>query len=252
MVVQTRNVVTIHALSPKARELWATVLEIAEILGADTRWCLIGGLMVQLHGFEHGVDARPTMDIDLLGDSRRSPQVTETISRMLVKRGAELAMPPRGDHRLGFRFELGGETIDVLAPDGLRRKPKTIGKHLTLQVPGGTQALLRTEKVLVSLDGKQPVDVRRPSLLGAILVKARVVATKRRGKHASDRQDLIRLLSLVEDPRALAAGDRIEKTEKRWLRDVQSPLDLEDPALTSLFSPVAIASAEQAYRLLTR
>lgn len=252
MLAQTKNFVTIHAPSPKARELWATVLEIAEILGADTRWSLIGGLMVQLHGFEHGVGARPTMDIDLLGDSRRLPQVTETIARMLVKRGAELAMPPRGDDRLGFRFELDGETIDVLAPDGLRRKPKTIGKHLTLQVPGGTQALLRTEKVLVSLDGKQPVEVRRPSLLGAILIKARVVATKRQGKHASDRQDLIRLLSLVEDPRALAASDRIKKTEKRWLRDVQNPLDFEDAALTNLFSPAAIANAEQAYRLLIR
>lgn len=252
MAVQTKNSVTIHPPSPKARELWATVLEVAEILGADTRWSLIGGLMVQLHGFEHGVGARPTMDIDLLGDSRRSPQMTETIARMLVKRGAELAMPPGGDDRLGFRFELGGETIDVLALDGLRRRPKTIGKHLTLQVLGGTQALLRTEKILVSLDGKQPVDVRRPSLLGAILVKARVVATRRKGKGASDRQDLIRLLSLVEDPRAMAVGERIEETEKRWLRDVQGPLDFEDPALTSLFSPAAIASAEQANRLLTR
>ncbi len=104
----------------------------------------------------------------------------------------------------------------------------------------------------MSLDGKQPVEVRRPSLLGAILVKARVVATKRQGKHASDRQDLIRLLSLVEDPRALAASDRIKKTEKRWLRDVQSPLDFEDAALTNLFPSAAIANAEQAYRLLTR
>lgn len=252
MAAQTTNVVTIHAPSPKARELWATVLEIAEILGADTQWSLIGGLMVQLHGFEHGVDARPTVDIDLLGDSRRSPQVTETIVRMLVKRGAELAMPARGDHRLGFRFELGGETIDVLAPDGLRRKPKTIGKHLTLQVPGGTQALRRTEKVLVSLDGKQPVEVRRPSLLGAILVKARVVVTKRQGKHASDRQDLIRLLSLVEDPRTLAVSDHIKKTEKRWLREVQGPLDFEGAALTNLLPAAAIANAEQAHRLLIR
>jgi hypothetical protein len=62
----------------------------------------------------------------------------------------------------------------------------------------------------------------------------------------------MRLLSLVEDPRALAASGRIEKTEKRWLRDVQNPLDFEDAALTDLFSPVDIANAEQAYRLLIR
>ena len=192
------------------------------------------------------------MDIDLLGDSRRLPQVTETIARMLVERGTEMAMPPRSDDRLGFRFEFDGEIIDVLAPDGLRRKPKTIGKHLTLQVPGGTQALLRTEKVSVSLDGEQPVEVRRPSLLGAILIKARVVATQRERKHESDRQDLICLLSLVEDPRSLASGGGLKKTEKRWLRDVQDLLDFEDAALTNLFSPADIANAEQAYRLLIR
>ncbi len=53
---------------------------------------------------------------------------------------------------------------------------------------------------MVSLDGGEPVAVRRPNLLGAILIKARVLVKKRDGKYESDRQDLIRLLTYVDDP----------------------------------------------------
>jgi hypothetical protein len=228
------------------------VLELAEILGPETHWSLIGGLMVQLHGFERGSEARPTADIDILGDSRRRPEVTQQIAETLVARGGEMAMPPMGDERLGFRFELDGETIEVLGPDGLGREPRTVGKHVTFQVPGGTQALLRTEAISVSLDGETPVAVRRPSLLGAILIKARVVEKRRERKHDSDRQDVIRLLSLVEDPRALAVREGLKKTEKRWLRNIQALLDFGDAAVTAVLRPAEVARAIQAYRLLIR
>lgn len=94
--------------------------------------------------------------------------------------------------------------------------------------------------------------VRRPSLLGAILVKARVVAKLRRGKHDSDRQDVIRLLSLIDDPRALAEREGLRSTEKRWLRTIQAPLDLNNADMTALFQPAEVARAMQAYRLLIR
>lgn len=68
-------------------------LELAETLGADRQWCLIGGLMVQLHGHEHNDDLRPTVDIDLLGDARKSPAMTEQMAAPLAERGAEVAMP---------------------------------------------------------------------------------------------------------------------------------------------------------------
>lgn len=252
MQTQTKNCIEIHSPTLDVRERWAKVLELAKILGSETRWSLIGGLMVQLHGFEHGSEVRPTVDVDILGDSRRRPEVTERIAEAVVERGGEMAMPPMSNERLGFRFELDGETIEVLGPDGLRREPRTIGRYITFQVPGGTQALLRTEVVPVSLDGERSVAIRRPSLLGAILIKSRVVVTQRVRKHESDRQDLIRLLSLVEDPRSLASKGGLKKTEKRWLRDIQELLDFGDTALTDLFRPADIRSAEQAYRLLTR
>jgi hypothetical protein len=98
--------------------------------------------MVQLHGFEYGGGLRPTADIDLLADARRRPEMTEQIARLVVAEGGQMAIPPMGNEKLGFRFELDGQTVEVLGPDGLGRDPHTIGRHVTFQVPGGTQALL--------------------------------------------------------------------------------------------------------------
>lgn len=252
MLAQTKNCIEIHSPTADVKTRWTKVLELAEILGPETRWSLIGGLMVQLHGFELGGAVRPTADIDILGDARRRPGATERIAAAVLERGGEMAMPPMGNERLGFRFELDGETIEVLGPDGLGREARTIGRHVTFQVPGGTQALLRTEVVPVSLDGEPLVAVRRPSLLGAILIKARVVAKRRDRKHGSDRQDVVRLLSLVDDPRAMAERDGLKKSEKRWLRSIEALLDFGDAAWNGLFRPAEIARAVQAYRLLIR
>jgi hypothetical protein len=226
------------------------VLSLAAEFGADRDWSLVGGLMVQLHGFEHDDDPRATADIDVLGGARKPPRMTEAIAGLLVDRGAEVATPPRSNPKLGYRFEFEGEIIELLGPDGLRSDPKTTGGLSTLQADGGTQALRRTEIVLVSLDGTEPVAMRRPSLLGAILIKARVVVKRREGKYSSDRQDLIRLLGYVEDPRTLAAAGELKPTERRWLREAEGAIDFDDSALAELFPEEALLRARQAFRLL--
>ncbi len=173
--------------------------------------------------------------------------MTQRMAEVLVDRGGEMALPPVSNENLGYKFDVKGAVIEILGSEGVRDDPPTHGKYTTFQVPGGTQALTRVEIVRVSLDGDEPVEVRRPSLLGAILIKARVVA-RRRDKFESDRQDLIRLLSFVEDPRAL--GKELRKSEKRWLGDVEQLLDFDDRGLIDLFPTGEIAVAEQAYLLL--
>ena len=143
-----------------------------------------------------------------------------------------------------------GETVEVLAPDGLAADPRTVGNLTTFQVSGGTQALNRTGTIEISLDGAPPVGVRRPNLLGAILIKARAVARRRREKYASDRQDLARLLGYVEDPRRLAADGNLRATERRWLRDVVDAIAASDTELDELFGPERLARARQALALL--
>lgn len=153
----------ISPANPAAKKLWAKALELAESFGAEERWSLIGGLMVQLHAFERGVGSRPTADIDILGDSRRRPPVTARIAEILVERGGEMTMPPVGDQNLGYRFEVEGEVVEIVGSEGVRRDPKTLGKYTTFQVPGGSQALHRTERVRVSLDGNPPIELRAPA-----------------------------------------------------------------------------------------
>lgn len=249
--MESSSVIHINPVAAEAESLWSLALELAQALGPEREWSLIGGLMVQLHGLEHDDELRPTVDIDLLGAARKPPAMTEELASLIVEKGAKVAMPPRTRREIGYRFELDGEIIEILGPDGLKSDPKTVGEMTTFQVPGGTQALQRTEVVLVSLRNSPPIAMRRPSLLGAILIKARAVAKRRKGKFDSDRQDLIRLLSYVEDPRRLARDEQLKATEKKWLRKVERALDFEGATLTTLFPPVAIERAQQAFRLLS-
>lgn len=242
--------VKIEPSSDEARRLWETALGLAQEFGESTEWVLIGGLMVQLHAAEHHGDSRLTDDVDFLGDSRRTPSMTQRIAATLEHRGAEMKLPPNSNERLGYRFELDGKIIEILGPDGLKTDPETIGKHTTFQTPGGTQALRRAEVVMVSLDGQRAVAMRRPNLLGAILIKARALAAERKEKFDSDRQDLTLLLSLVEDPRVTATDGELKKTEKKWLREVESKLHLSDLALAVLFDREALTRARLAFRLL--
>jgi hypothetical protein len=241
----------IEPVTPEAKRLWRMALDLASDLGDDREWSLIGGLMVQLHGFEREDDLRPTTDIDLLGAARKPPAMTEKIASMLIEKGAAVAMPPRSNPEVGYRFELAGEVVEILGPDGLREDPKTIDGLRTFQASGGSQALKRTEVVLVRLEGSAPVAVRRPSLLGAILIKARVVAKRRKEKFHSDRQDLIRLLSYVEDPRALAREEQLKASEKKWLRNIEGALNFDDAALPGTFPVDTRERAQQAFRLLS-
>src|SRR5436190_21511924 len=106
-------IININPPTPEARRLWAKALELAELFGTDERWSLVGGLMVQLHGFEHGSTSRPTVDIDVLGDSRARPALTQRISEVLTEHGADMAMPPVGNETLGYKFEVDGEIVEV-------------------------------------------------------------------------------------------------------------------------------------------
>lgn len=242
--------ILIEAPSEEARRLWERALALAGDLGEGSTWTLIGGVMVQLHAVEHRRQPRFTDDIDVLGDSRRRPPATRPIVEAILRQGGEMEDPPSSAEDLGYRFDIHGDTVEVLGTDGVRSDPMTIGRYVTIQVPGGTQALSRSEVVRVSIDGAPPVAVRRPDLLGAILIKARAVAQARREKFESDRQDLVLLLSLVADPRALAAGSKLKSSERKWLRDIEEQVAFSDPALQSLFDPDTLTRARLAFRLL--
>jgi hypothetical protein len=117
-----------------------------------------------------------------------------------------------------------------------------LGGVKALGVPGGQQALSRAETVRVTVDGAA-FELRRPTLLGAILIKAR--ALMRHSDPEAQREDLLRLLSLIEDPRTTAAG--LRRSERKWLRDIEGRLAFDEPAA---LDPRIVRRAGQAYRLL--
>jgi len=232
------NEIDIDLEDPETVRLWEAVGDLVPRLPGQ--WVLIGGLMVQLHAIEHGVsDVRPTVDIDLLGQARPQGSLG-VIHAALQKEGFALVGPDLDGY--AHRYERDGLIVDVLAPEGIRR-PTTLGPGtMAVPAPGGTQALRRSETVTISVGGRS-FELRRPTLLGAILIKACSLMVH--SDPETQREDLLQLLALVDDPREIAA--RISKAERRWLRQAGPRLN---PAALSSLDPTIAQRAAQAYQLL--
>lgn len=206
-------------------------------------WTLIGAQMVALHALERGrVSPRRSEDVDVLVNVRAIQDGTRRLSRTLEADGFTLDTPNLDG--LSHRFRSRRVTVDILGPDGLgaRADLTTIPPAHTLQVPGGTQALHRTERVPVRI-GDLHGTIPRPNLLGAILIKARAVGVD--DVADAQRLDLAFLLSLVENPRALAAD--LVGGERRWLRERNELLDPRHPIWFQIESP---ETGQRALRVL--
>jgi hypothetical protein len=223
-----------------SRSLWHAVGDLAVRLPGE--WVLIGGLMVQLHAVEHGVTGvRTTRAIDVLGQAR-PPGALRAIDEFLRRDGFEPTHPDLDG--FAHRYERGDLVVDVLAPDGLNPPPELGGGVKAVGVLGGSQALSRSEMVRISIDGKE-FELRRPTLLGAILIKARSIM--RHANPEAQREDLLRLLALVDDPRAMSAA--LKTGERKWLREAEARLNFEAP---TRLEETTIRTARLAYRILTR
>jgi hypothetical protein len=222
----------------ESHRLWSGLGDLVALLPAE--WVLIGGLMVQLHALEQGVnDVRATADIDVLGQAR--PQGTlAAIDQALRDDGFAPDWPDADGY--GHRYVRDGLVVDVVAPDGLKPSPTLGPGRVAVGVPGGSQALQRQEEVTVRLSGTA-FSLRRPSLLGAILIKARSLMVHRDVE--SQREDLLLLLSVVPDPRAVA--HELRPSERTWLRDARERLAFDRPGNVG---PDRTRQARLALRLL--
>lgn len=149
---------------------------------------------------------------------------------------------------IAHRYRRSRVTIDVLAPEGLsdRADLTTTPPGRTLQVPGETQALARSEFVPArtsTSSGRVP----RPSLLGAVVAKA--VAVRVDDAPDAQRLDLALLLSLIEDPFVLL--DDLTKKDRQRLRPRRDLLDDEHPVWRQL-DPAAGDRARASLRVLCR
>ena len=207
--------IELSGLTPAAEEGWWTLFDLAEANSAD--WLLVGGQMMFLLAVEHDASLpRATDDVDVVVNVRTMPAGTEWLSDWLLAHGFHQdGVSPDG---IGHRFYRdaqpgpGRVVFDVLAPEGLGERTAIFTKRpaRTVQAPGSVQAFERSEVVDVAVTGmlqrgRREGRVRRPNLLGALVMKAATTALAVRTNRARDWQDAALLLSLLPDPIATAA-----------------------------------------------
>jgi hypothetical protein len=203
-------------------QLWHVLLDLADNLTVP--WTLAGGQMVLLHALEHGqAPLEPSQDGDVIADIRADHHAIIRVVRQLYQFGFTLESISTDGiaHRYSRTAQPRPVQIDVLGPDGLgeRADLTTSPPGRTIQVPGGTQALTRTERVPV-VHESQSGQIPRPTLLGAIIMKAAATQLPTPARHY---RDLALLCSIVPDPFHLAsqltAKDRQRLQNARALAD---------------------------------
>ncbi len=229
---------TVLSLLPPAQyQAWQLLFELDR--SVDIPWALIGGQLVALLAAEHGAALpRTTQDADVLVDVRAAPGGIETVCAFLAERGLELeGISPEG---VGHRFSRAADpgpghvSVDVLAPDGLSERTRTITvpPARTVSVPSGSALLAACESVEVTISdlagGQKSGRVRRPGVLAALIGKAAATTIAGRLDPERDLQDAALLLSLlnVADP-ALAELPRGQRAHVRRLEPLR---DREHPA----------------------
>lgn len=238
--------VVLPPLAPPVDQLWHVVMDLAEELPGA--WTLIGGQMVLLHAVQHGaVPAQISQDGDVVADVRAAPEALPRLAASLTRSAFELDISAGG---IGHRFVRPAQprpvVVDVLAPEGLRPGVSlvTIPPGRTVQAPGGTQALARSELVAVHHEGRRGV-VPRPSLLGAVVLKAAAVGLG--GDVSRHLRDLALLCSLVPDPFELVEGTT--RKDRARLRRVVALRDDTHPAWAAL-GPRAARDGRAALQIL--
>jgi hypothetical protein len=223
---------------PAEEQAWLLLFELAE--ANDSDWLLIGGQMMFVLAVEHGTQLpRPTTDLDLVVDVRALPGGTRWLASWLTERGFEQD-PPSADgvsHRFTRLADPGpGQVVvDILGPEGLgsRASLTTVPPGYTVQTPGATQGFQRSELVDVELrvaDGQLLIGrVRRPNLLGALVLKSEATTLPVRTNPGRDWQDCALLLSMAPDPHALKA--ELTRKDRQRLKRLEALRDRTTPRM---------------------
>ena len=240
-----RETLLLPTLPGRGDVLWETLIELTDLRPGD--WTLIGGQMVFLHALEHGESPpRLSTDLDVLVNARVVSGGISGFVAALEARGFDLeGATPDG---IAHRYRRDDVRVDVLAPEGLglHADLTTTPPGRTLEVPGGTQALNRTELLRVR-SAKSEGLVPRPSLLGAVIGKSAAVSVD--DAPEAQRQDLVFLLALVCDPLDLAA--EMTSKDRRRLRTRRELADGGHPAWGTLTGEQR-DRARATYAILTR
>lgn len=164
----------------------------------SSSWAVVGGLMVHLHCAEAGIRAsRTTEDIDLAIDVFADRTALYRLTVVLRDLGFQDVTPDplTGGSRLSYRWQRDGVKVDLMVPKRTgtqRRVARTITGRQSVELPAVQQAVMRSDRVAVMVDDAQYASVRRPNILGAVVIKA-VASTQDRRDPDRHREDLAML-----------------------------------------------------------
>jgi hypothetical protein len=219
---------------------WLGVLDLYEHLSEG--WTLIGGQLVHLYCAERGqFPERPTNDADTVIDIRADPEMLHTFTRTLTDLGFESAgISAEGRQH---RWVRGNASVDVLIPEGVgerANKRQGVTGSPTLPTEGGTQALQRSEIVAVTVGGRKGF-VRRPNLVGALVVKAAAHGNPGDPGVARHRRDFVVLAGMITA--ADFANEDLNKKDRQRLRSIVAVIKGDRELLLKI--PGATAAIER-------
>jgi len=197
-----RQPVLLPTMSLAQTDAWQVL--VAFDIRLTVPWVLVGGQMTMLHCLEHGIPQyRATDDGDIVCDVWTRRTGLREVTGLL---GSWRFEPTPTSDRNDYRYTRGSMTFDVMLPEYLERQdrqPVRAHGRRGLSIEGGNQAVRRAERVPVSLGGVTGF-VRRPSLLGALVIKAAaIVADTRDPQRHQEDFALLGLAALTSGLRAL-------------------------------------------------
>jgi hypothetical protein len=239
-------VAVLDQLLPAAGQGWELLFQLAE--EDQENWCLLGGQMMYLLAAEAGRRLpRPTPDVDVVVNVRTRKRSTEWLAKWLVGKGFELDEIALNTEQVGHRFVRDAEHspgrvfFDILAPEGLSASTAlfTLRPFRTIQAPGTTQALDRSELVTVAItditgQASSTGQVRRPPLWSALICKAAATRIVARDDPERDWQDAALALSMLDNP--LGTSRMFTRKDRQRVRYLAPLLDARHAAWRPLGS----------------
>ena len=223
--------ITLPEMPAEQTASWLGLLDLYDRL--DEGWTLIGGQLVHLHCAERGqFPIRPTNDADTVIDVRADERFLRTFTKTLT----DLGFHAEGISAEGLqhRWRRGQASIDVLLPEGIGERVGSregVTGSPTISTADGTQALQRSETVAVEVAGREGF-VRRPNLVGALVVKAAAHANPgdaARGRHRRDFVVLARLLRASD-----ITSEELSKKDRQRLRSMISAINHDHETLLEI------------------
>lgn len=205
------DLVRLPAMGEAQQQSWHAVMDLYERISSG--WTLIGGQLVHLHCAERGMaPARPTDDVDTVVDIRASQEMLGIFTGALQAMGFT---PETSGDGIQHRWRRDKAQIDVLIPEGVGERAAGrlgAGGAPSVPAPGTTQALRRSEPVMIEADGRIGT-ILRPNLIGALVGKAaarvEISSDFARTRHCTDFVVLANLISARDFKEAdLANKDR--------------------------------------------